>query len=107
MKSPACAGPGVDVSKAQKGLSGPGSWTGGTRVPNGAQAEGLGDNEGGFWEETGGNHFPDACSLTQNLGEGMPLVHTSLPVRGGTHPPCPNHTVKKESLRLSSSLLPG
>ena len=97
---------GGDVSKAQKGLSGPGSWTGGTRVPDGAQAEGLGDNEGGFWEETGGNHLPDACSLTQNLGEGMPLIHTSLPVRGGTHPLCPNHAVKKESLRLSSSLLP-
>lgn len=88
----------MDVSAAQKGLSGPGSWTGRTRVPDRAQAEGSGDNEGGFWEETRGQPPPRRMFTHPEPGGWLPLVHTSSPVPGRTHPPRPNHTVKTESL---------
>lgn len=87
----------MDVSAAQKGLSGPGSWTGRTRVPDRAQAEGSGDNEGGFWEETRGQPPPRRMFTHPEPGGGLPLVHTSSPVPGRTHPPRPNRTVKTES----------
>lgn len=89
---------GVDISKAQKGLSGPGSWTGGTGVPDRAQAEGSGGQQGGFWEETRGQPPPQRHVHSPEPGAGLPLSYAMPAVRGRTHPPRPNHTVKTESL---------
>lgn len=92
---------GVDISKAQ-GLSGPGSWAGGRGVPGKSQAEGSGTTKGGFWEETRGQPPPEACSLTQNPGQGCRLSTLPCLSVGGLTLPS-NHTVRN---RKPDFLLP-
>lgn len=100
----ACEKPSVPLvlgwtsAKPRRASQGPAPGRGGRGSPTGHRLKGRGDNEGGFWEETRGQPPPRGMFTHPEPGAGLPLVYTSLPVRGRTHPPRPNHTVKTESL---------